>query len=137
MTRYLPDNDLLVLQVIRGAIAGDNIGTVIPSDLLDNLPFITVSTLADRPAHPKLGGRCRAVVQCWSDNRKTAADTAETVRIAINDAYEKQTVYAGGRISFAECISAPSLVPNSSLDGKPAQNLYRSQATYRLVVRSN
>lgn len=137
MTRYLPDNDLLVLQVIRGAFPGTDAGTGIPSDLIEHLPFITVATFGDRPAHPKLGGRCRAVIQCWSDSRKAASDTAESVRIAINNAYEQQTVYAAGRVSFAECITAPAEVPNTSLDGKPAQNLYRFQATYRLVVRSN
>lgn len=135
MTRYLPDNDLLALQVIRGALPGDDAGTVIPSDLIDKLPFHAVRALADKPAHPEFGGRCRVVVQTWGDSRKIAADRAETVRIAFYDAWRQQTQFAAGFIAFQECIAAPAEVPNSSLDGKPAQNLYRFQATYRLVVR--
>lgn len=135
MTRYLPDCDTVMKQVLDGALPGVDHGTVIPSDLVDNLPFITFRTLGDKPAHPKLGARCRVVVQCWSDSRKTASDTAESVRIAVDEAPD--TTYASGRVSFSECLTQPAEVPNTQPDLQPAQNLYRFQATYRLVVRPN
>jgi hypothetical protein len=133
MARVLPDADQLMLDVIRTAISGQSAGTFIPSDLANRLPYVTARRITGPPRHPQFAGNPTMDVQTWATTREVAADLAEDVRVAVYDAWRKQTTYASGWIAWQACISEPAEL-RSTLEAVP-EDLYRFQATYRLVVR--
>lgn len=135
MTRLLPDADQLVLDVIRSALGPDNVGNFIPADLAEMLPYITAARITGPPRHPRFAGNPTIDVQTWADDRKTASDLAESVRVAFYEAWRTQTVYPSGWISHQRCTSEPANLPLTGAAANAPQDLYRFQATYRLVVR--
>lgn len=135
MPRLLPDADQLVLDVIRSGVSADNVANTIPADLAERLPFITARRITGPPAHPRFAGNPTVDVQVWADDRKTSADLAESVRVAIYEAWRTQATYPSGWISHQVCTSEPAEIRPTGGAAAAPQELYRFQATYRLVIR--
>lgn len=129
--RLLPDVDLLVREVVTSAVPGVNVGTMIPADLADRLPFVMARRVGGTAVHPRFADRALVDVQVWASDRKTASDLAESVRTALFLAWERQTVTPYGSIgAYAETAAPTELRDETTPDG-----VYRFQATYSLVVR--
>lgn len=130
MTRLLPDPDLLVLEVVRGAVGPDvQVGTDIPADLLDRLPFVTILLASGDEIHPEFALRATYDVQVWAEDRQTASDLAETVRAGLYFASKHQTVYTGGHVAYYRALALPAEI-DSGYD-----NVRRFQASYSLALR--
>lgn len=135
MSRYLPDADMLVLEVIRGYLPGQQVGNVIPADLANRLPYVTAIRVSGPPLHPRFAGGPTVDVQTWASTRRGAADLAESVRVAFYEAWRSQTVYPSGAwVAFQRCLSEPAEIRATDSLATP-QDLYRFQASYRLVIR--
>ena len=129
--RLLPDVDLLVREIVTAAVSDVQVGTMIPPDLVDRMPFVMARRVGGTAVHPRFADRALVDVQVWAADRKVAADTAEAVRVALFRAWERQTVTAHGYIGAYSEIAAPTeLRDETTPDG-----VYRFQATYALVVR--
>jgi hypothetical protein len=127
----LPDVELVLLAALRVKFPTANFGTMIPADMVDRMPFVTVKRIASPQLHPKLATRCRVDVSVWHTNRKSGADLARNIAAFLTT---ETTV-----VSHCVATTEPfELRPGVFQEGAQLpQDNYRFQATYRLVVRAS
>lgn len=128
----LPDADALVLACLRGALADQEFGTQIPADLLDSLPYVTVSRFGGASIDPRFLDSATIDLQTWAGDRGAAFDLATACRNALRDAWLNATVYTDlGHIAHFREITGPSELRTAD----QADGLWRTQATYSLALR--
>lgn len=130
----MADVHALLLGLLRPALPGVTVQTLIPADML--LPFV----LARRSGGAALDGRLLADdatvdVQVWAagdPGDHAARVLAEQVRRALAGAWRAQTVVPGaGSIARYGEETAPVLLNDDTV----LHGVYRYQATYQLLVR--
>lgn len=126
----IPDADLLLGQIFAAAGA-DNLGTQIPKDLLDRLPFVMGVRFGGAPTDPRFLDRATVSLDVWDDDRKGAHDTAWAMWLALRDAALSQTVFDAGHVAKFQPISAPSELRTPD----QRDNVWRFNATASLVIR--
>lgn len=132
MARLLPYADALLIALVRAAIPDAEAGTLVPADLPNNpRPFVLVHRVGGAAIDPQFLDQATVDVQAFADTRTGAADLAETVRVALFEAYRTQQVNQHGHIAYYRETSGPSEVRTAD---QPDQ-LYRFQATYSLALR--
>ena len=127
----LPDADALVLSVIAAAEPTLNLGTQIPADLLDKLPFAVVRRFGGAAVDLRFLDRATFDVQAWAGSRKAAYDTVDAIRTAFIDVVYNQTKFPLGHIARCVEIAAPSELRTVDQAG----DVWRFQASYSLFLR--
>ena len=127
----LPDADGLILSVIEAAEPTLSLGTQIPDDLLDDLPFAMVRRFGGAAVDLRFLDRATVDVQTWAASRKSAYDTIDAVRTAFIDAAYNQTTFPLGHIARCVEVAAPSELRTVDQAG----DVWRFQASYSLFLR--
>ncbi|MCU1675337.1 MAG: hypothetical protein JWM93_95 [Frankiales bacterium] len=127
--RLLPDSELVVRDILL--VSGVAVGVNVPSDLLQRLPYISARRFGGSAVHPKFLDRGTFLIDCWSNNRATAAAMGETCRVLLFNAWRSQAAHAGATIAHYTEVTAPSELRT---DGQ-AGGLYRFSSTVSLHVR--
>jgi len=129
--RLLPDAERLALALLRPAFPGVGFGTLIPDDVADRLPFVVVRRVGGAAIDSRFLDQPVMSVDVWHTSRAGAADLAEDVRVALFQAWERQTVTDFGHLAYFREEASPSeLRTNDQPD-----TLHRYQASYALAIR--
>lgn len=127
----LPDADAILVAAVRAAVPGVNLGTQIPDDLLDRLPFVVARRFGGAAVDPRFLDRATVDVQTWAGSRKGAYDLAAEIRTGLRDSALNQITYPAGYIVRFRESSAPAEIR----DAEQAGNVWRFVATYSLFMR--
>ena len=127
----LPDADALVLAVIRAGISGIAIGTQMPANLVDHLPYAVAARFGGAAVDPRFLDRATVTVDTWDNTRAGSSALARQIRTVLRDAALNQTTFTEGHIvSFRE-VSGPFELRTAD----QADTLWRFNARYSLFLR--
>lgn len=130
VTPFLPDTDLLLMELLRPAVAAE-VGTEIPADLADRLPYLTAKRISGGDIHPRFADHPTIDVQSWAATLQEASLLARTAEAVLYLAWYDQTVTSHGHLGWYQKMSGPSeLRTEGQLD-----NVFRFQASYELIIR--
>lgn len=128
----LPDADLLLIEILDALTPdGTALGTQIPDDLLDRLPFVVGVRFGGGDADDRFLDRATVTIDVWASSRQSASDIASEIRFGLRDAARNQTVYTNGHLARRDVTSAPAELRTP----EQADNVWRFNATYSLVLR--
>lgn len=131
MPRLLPDADALILALIRPALPSVDVATEPPDDLTARAPLVVAQRVSGAAIHPRFLDRPTFNVDAWHTTRKDAADLAESVRVALVDAVERQIVTEHGHVSHIDEQTGPAYLRTA----EQPDTLHRFQAMYSLATR--
>lgn len=131
MPRLLPDAERLVLALLRPRISSVQFGTAIPDDLASRLPFVVVRRAAGAALDPRFLDQPVVSVDAWHTSKSEASDLAEDVRVALLEAWERQTVTEFGHLAYFNEESGPAELRT----GEQSDTFFRYQANYSLATR--
>lgn len=82
-----PDAEAAVLHALRqrGALPGVTLGTSLPADLAEALPFLMLRRSGGVPVLRYRLDEARIDVEAWATSREAAQDLAQQARAAIHD----------------------------------------------------
>ncbi|GAU66661.1 hypothetical protein SSP35_03_03090 [Streptomyces sp. NBRC 110611] len=128
--RMLPSAADLLVGILRPALAGATVGTLLPEPM--PLPFVLARPVGGAAVDMRFLARAVVDVQTWAESDRAAEDLAAASRTALVMAWRAQTVVpAVGSIGFLTERTAPVLLPEE----RTPDGVYRYQATYELAVR--
>lgn len=127
----LPDADLLLIEAL-GTFGLTNLGTEIPDDLADRLPFAVAARFGGAATDPRFADRATVSVDVWASSRKAARDLSMDVFYGLRDAKFAQTLFTNGSIAAFTVIT----MPNELRTPEQLKNVWRFNAAYSLVLRS-
>ncbi|WP_066929061.1 hypothetical protein [Streptomyces sp. NBRC 110611] len=126
----LPSAADLLVGILRPALAGATVGTLLPEPM--PLPFVLARPVGGAAVDMRFLARAVVDVQTWAESDRAAEDLAAASRTALVMAWRAQTVVpAVGSIGFLTERTAPVLLPEE----RTPDGVYRYQATYELAVR--
>lgn len=126
----LPSVADLLLGVLRPALGGATVGTLLPDPM--PLPFVLARPVGGAAVDLRFLGRAVVDVQTWAETDRGAEDFAAAARAALVAAWRSQVVVPGvGSIGWLAERAAPALLP----DERTPDGVYRYQATYELTAR--
>jgi hypothetical protein len=130
--RLLADVDALLLDVLLPATALGlgNVVEELDPDYLEHLPVVHAYRWGGAAEHPRFLDVAVCDVHAIAQGKTAALELAETCRVALYEAWERQLIYPHGSIAGYEEISAPTELRTA----RQADNVTRVQATYRLRV---
>lgn len=132
MVRVLPDVDrMLALHLNVVLPGGVTVSNHVPADVLTQMPYVRVARFGGGDVHPQFGTTASVDVDCWESTRQKAADLAETVRVALVDAWRMQTPLTGGSIARLTVTASPSELRTA---GQLA-SVFRYTTSFSLIVR--
>jgi hypothetical protein len=131
-SRLLPYADALVTGIVRAALPGVEVGTLVPADLYPApRPFVLAHRVGGAAIDPRFLDSATVDVQAFAPTRRGAADLAEVVRVALFDAWRVQLVTPDGHLASFREIAGPAELRTAN----QPDSLYRFQATYAVSIR--
>jgi len=129
--RLLPDAERLVLALLRPRLPTVSLGTLIPDDIADRVPYVVIRRVAGAAIDARFLDQPVVSVDAWHATKLGAADLAEDVRAALVEAWERQTVTDFGHLAYFREESGPTELTT----GEHTDTLHRYQASYALATR--
>lgn len=127
MTRYLPDEELLVKDVLSDVAASPTP----PADLATKLPRRAIFKLGGIAIHPRFMDRPLIQVSSYASTRDAAKSLAEDGRSALHEAQRTQHRYTHGVIHRVVEVASPFAVRT----GTEPDGVFRFDATYQVFTR--
>lgn len=131
MARLLPDAERLVLALVRPQLPGVGVGTAIPDDIADRVPYVVIRRAAGAAIDPRFLDQPVVSVDVWHRSKASASDLAESVRVALVEAWEQQTTTDVGHLAYFREDSGPAELRTA----EQPDTLFRYQANYSLATR--
>lgn len=126
MTRYLPDEENLVRDVLGGTSS-----TQVPANLATKLPRHVVYKLSGVAVHQKFMDKPIVQVSSYAATRDDAKTLAEDARSALFLAWQSQHRYTNGVIHRVVEVASPFEVRT----GTEPDGVSRFDATYQVFTR--
>lgn len=127
MTRYLPDEENLVRDVLAPAESS----TKVPGDLVTKVPRYVVRKISGVSVHPKFMDKPIVQVSAYEATRDAAKELAENGRIALFDAWQSQERFAHGVVHRVVEVASPFEVRTAT----EPDGVSRFDATYQIFTR--
>lgn len=132
MPRLLPYADSLLIGIVRAALPGVEVGTLVPADLPSNPRlFVLLHRVGGAAIDLQFLDRATVDVQTYAPTRRGAADLADDVRTVLFTAYRIQHATPEGHIAYFREVAGPSELRTAN----QPDALYRFQATYTASLR--
>lgn len=131
MARLLPDAERLMLALLRPTFPGVSLGTAIPDDLGNRVPYIVIRRVGGAAIDGRFLDQAVMSVDAWHTSKSDASELADDVRAALLEAWEAQTVTDFGHLAYFREEAAPSELRT----GEQPDTLYRYLASYTLAIR--
>lgn len=126
MTRYLPDEENLVRDVLGGTSS-----TQVPANLATKVPRHVVYKLSGVAVHQKFMDKPIVQVSSYAATRDAAKALAEDARTALFTAWQTQHRYTNGVVHRIVEIASPFEVRT----GTEPDGVSRFDATYQVFTR--
>lgn len=127
----LPVVDTLLMEQLRPALPGVGVGTLVPGDITDRLPYVVARTHGGDSRNPRFVFRATVQVDAYAAGRPDAGALAEQARLALHMAWLNQTVTTSGSFARFDVTSWPS----EYRDPDAPSGMSRFTGTYALTVR--
>ena len=127
MTRYLPDEGLLVAEVLNDVDSSSRV----PVDLATKLPRRVIFKLSGTAVHPKFLDRPLVQISSYATSYAAAKALAEDARVALYDAWRSQTRYAHGVVHRVTEVASPFEVRT----GTEPDGVFRFDQTHQIWTR--
>lgn len=131
MARLLPDAERLVLALLRPRFPAVSLGTAIPDDLANRVPYVVIRRVGGAAIDGRFLDQAVMSVDAWHTSKSAASELADEVRAALLVAWEDQTVTEFGHLAYFREESGPSELRT----GEQPETLFRYPASYALAIR--
>ncbi|MCK2242321.1 MULTISPECIES: hypothetical protein [unclassified Crossiella] len=127
----VPPAEVVVVAVLRAALPGLSVVTLIPAPSARRMPLVWVQRTGGAAVHPLWLDRATLAAECWAATRPAAAELAGKVRAALFGAYRRQAVTTVGSLASFRELSGPAEIRTAA----QPENLTRIRASYELGIR--